>query len=88
MDIITTAAELQTYNFDQLLPYEQVKVEQLAAKYKTTPQEWLKEVEAKRDDIADDSQIKAFMNRFAKGDRSLGEMLLVYRVQYTLLLLP
>ena len=75
MDIITTAAELQTYDFNQLLPYEQVKVEQLAAKYKTTPQEWLKEVEAKRDDIADDSQFKAFMNRFAKGDRSLGEML-------------
>ena len=75
MDIITTAAELQTYDFDQLLPYEQVKVEQLANKYKTTPQEFLKEVEAKRDDIADDSQIKAFMNRFAKGDRSLGEML-------------
>lgn len=75
LDIITTASELQTYDFDQLLPYEQVKVEQLAAKYKTTPQEWLKEVEAKRDEVTDESQLKAFMNRFAKGDRTLGEML-------------
>jgi len=75
LDIITTANELQTYDFDQLLPYEQVKVEQLANKYKTTPEEWLKEVEAKRDDIADDSFLKAVGNTFQIGDKTLGEYL-------------
>ena len=75
LDIITTATELQTYDFDQLLPYEQVKVEQLANKYKTTPEEWLKEVEAKRDDIADDSFLKAVGNTFQRGDKTLGEYL-------------
>ena len=75
LDIITTAAELQTYDFDQLLPYEQVKVEQLANKYKTTPEEWLKEVETKRDDVADDSFLKAIGNTFQRGDKTLGEYL-------------
>ena len=75
MDIVDVALEFPTLNFNEINQEGQTKLQEISTKYNQSPQDFLSEVSAKKNEITSQTYLQNIGNTLAKGDKSLGEML-------------
>jgi len=75
MDIVDVALEFPTLNFNQINQEGQAKLQEISTKYNQSPEDFLAEVTAKKNEITSQTYLQNLGNTLAKGDKSLGEML-------------
>jgi hypothetical protein len=75
MDIVDVALEFPSLNYNELDEEGQAKIQEISTKFNQSPEDFLSEVSAKKNEITSQTYLQNLGNTLAKGDKSLGEML-------------
>ena len=75
MDIVDVALEFPSLNYNEIDEKGQAKIQEISTKFNQSPEDFLSEVSVKKNEITSQTYLQNLGNTLAKGDKSLGEML-------------